>query len=693
MLVVLPIVTLVLLFVWLRRKGHESRHAMMAAALIWGILLTAFTEILSLFQGFEPSGLTFCWGNGFQDCTWISFLWSLFFVTIGWILAWLLPGFSLSGLALFWGASVGIMSLLVWQQKSFKETQEQSQEHAIHIWRNVWVWCIVFIVATVGAIAFISPPNNWDSMTYHLGRVLHWIQNQSVDHYQTNIPRQLYSGPWGSYAIAHLQILTDSDRLFNIPQWLAMVGSIIGVSLIAKQLGADIRGQILAALICATLPIGILQGSSTQTDYIIAFWVVCFAYFTLKTLQEQCTLTYVPYLGASLGLAILTKGTAYLYVFPFCIWLGISGLWQLRWRLWQPIIGVGAIALALNAAYYIRNYIWFGSILGPSTNQQAGGFNLVFFISGIIRNLALHISTPVPSINQILINAIEQFHQVVLGISAEEPSITSPPGQNFGLHSLINHEDLAGNGLHLLLTFLALGYFLGKYRQMQPRQRYFLGVYFLAVAAGFLLFCALIIWSPWRSRLHLSVFVLAAAFVGTVFGNLIQRRLLANSLAGLLFVSSLLWVFFNESRPLIANSQIVETDQVVNIFNQSRRDLYFINRPDLQQPYTAATDWLRSQSCSQIGLSIGGDTWEYPLWMLLGEEIGGNPVRIKHVNVSNKTSVGAVFQKETFTPCAIFAYDSDAAQQSELTENQRKYTQAWSQEGMRIFWDSNVSLK
>jgi hypothetical protein len=652
MLVVLPILTFVLLLVWLRRKGHESRHAIMAAALIWGVLLTAFTEIPSLLHGFSLAGLAFCWG-----------------------------------------ASVGACGWLVWRQKAPKETKEKFQEHAPHLWRNVWVWCIVFIVATVGAIALISPPNNWDSMTYHLGRVLHWIQNQSVDHYPTNIPRQLYSGPWGGYAIAHLQILTGSDRLFNFPQWFAMVGSIIGVSLIAKQLGADSRGQILAALICATLPIGILQGSGTQTDYIVAFWMVGFAYFTLKTLQEQCTLAYVPYLGASLGLAVLTKGTGYLYALPFCIWLGISGFWQLRWRLWKPILGVGAIALALNLAYYARNYAWFGSILGSSEQQQTEGFNLAFLISGIVRNLALHISTPVRSINLILINAIEQFHEVVLGISVEEPSITSPPGQNFGLHSLINHEDLGGNGLHLLFAFLAVGYFLIKRRQLPRRQQYFLGVYFIAVAAGFILFSTLIAWSPWRSRLHLSVFVLATAFIGTVFGNLIQRRLLANSLAGLLFVSSLLWIFFNESRPLIANSQIVETDRVINLFNQSRYDMYFINRPDLQAPYTEATEWLRSQNCSQIGLSIGGNTWEYPFWILLGNEINGEIVQIKHVNIANKTSEHTSSQDSNFAPCAIFAFGSDAAQKSEITTNQRGYAQVWSQEGMRIFWHDKVSLK
>lgn len=46
----------------------------------------------------------------------------------------------------------------------------------------------------------------------------------------------------------------------------AVAGSLIGVSLSASELGADRRGQILAVLVCATLPMLVLQGSSTQND-------------------------------------------------------------------------------------------------------------------------------------------------------------------------------------------------------------------------------------------------------------------------------------------------------------------------------------------------------------------------------------------------------------------------------------------
>ena len=58
------------------------------------------------------------------------------------------------------------------------------------------------IVVMAGLTAIVAPPNTYDSMTYHLPRVMHWIQNQSVAHYPTHIPRQLHFPP-GAEFIPH----------------------------------------------------------------------------------------------------------------------------------------------------------------------------------------------------------------------------------------------------------------------------------------------------------------------------------------------------------------------------------------------------------------------------------------------------------------------------------------------------------
>ena len=94
------------------------------------------------------------------------------------------------------------------------------------------------IALTTAVIALVAPPNNWDSMTYHMSRVEHWRVNNSVAHYPTNIEWQLYLNPWAEFAILQFQTLGfGSDRLANLVQWFAFVGSMVGVSLLVRILG------------------------------------------------------------------------------------------------------------------------------------------------------------------------------------------------------------------------------------------------------------------------------------------------------------------------------------------------------------------------------------------------------------------------------------------------------------------------
>ena len=50
--------------------------------------------------------------------------------------------------------------------------------------------------------------------------------------------RQVESGPFAAFAVMHLYLLTDSDRLVNLVQWGAMLLSTIGVAWIANEIAA-----------------------------------------------------------------------------------------------------------------------------------------------------------------------------------------------------------------------------------------------------------------------------------------------------------------------------------------------------------------------------------------------------------------------------------------------------------------------
>jgi 4-amino-4-deoxy-L-arabinose transferase-like glycosyltransferase len=484
-----------------------------------------------------------------------------------------------------------------------------------------------------------------------MSRVAHWIQNRSVENYPTSILRQLHQNPQAEFDILNFQILSGGDRLANLIQWFSMIGSLVGVSLLAGELGAGLRGQIFAAVFAGTIPMGILQASSTQNDYVVAFWLVCLAYYALR-LKAHGNPLYALATGASLGLAILTKPTAYIYAFPFMVWFGLSLTKSRHARGLALIMLVVTTSLVINLGHYTRNYRLYGSPMGPG--QEGGAYryaNDVFTIpsatSGVIRNIGLHIGTPFRQVNAVLERGVYGMHRFI-GIDPNDRRTTWSGGE-FHVGRTSAHEDLAGNPLHLVLIAGCIPYLFLRRRNKQDA-RY----YFVCVLAAFLLFSLYLKWQPWHSRLQLPLFVLWSPVIGLALSEIRYRRF-ANLIMVILLLGAMPWVVHNSSRPLIGERSIVGTD---------RDARYFANWPSLYEPYKRSAQFLSRSGCSDIGLILGGDDFEYPFWVFLNEH-NGRKVRLEHVNVRNISRTEEMnYPFAYFTPCAVIVVGTD--QSSEL---------------------------
>jgi 4-amino-4-deoxy-L-arabinose transferase-like glycosyltransferase len=220
-------------------------------------------------------------------------------------------------------------------------------------------------------LALIAPPNTHDSLQYHMSRVMHWIVNHSVDFYATSIDRQLWMPPFAEYSILHLYLLAGNDWFVNLVQWFSMAGSVVAVTLIAGQIGVKPRGQWFAALFTLTLPIGILQSTSTQTDYAAAFWTMCVFYYILLESQQILFNKKAGFsinsilIGLSFSLGVLTKGTVYAIVFPLFVYFLIVLIQKHLWKVITGMVLLGSMCtLTLNGPIWLRNYSIYRSILG-----------------------------------------------------------------------------------------------------------------------------------------------------------------------------------------------------------------------------------------------------------------------------------------------------------------------------------------
>jgi hypothetical protein len=99
---------------------------------------------------------------------------------------------ALSGLQLLVSWTIGVVGIMCWLRYWTRFLQTSWSRLWWRFWGNSRLEQLMALgVLALGLVtlvtALLAPPNNWDSMTYHMARVAHWKQNRSVDFYPTNI--------------------------------------------------------------------------------------------------------------------------------------------------------------------------------------------------------------------------------------------------------------------------------------------------------------------------------------------------------------------------------------------------------------------------------------------------------------------------------------------------------------------------
>jgi hypothetical protein len=497
----------------------------------------------------------------------------------------------------------------------------------INLLTGFLVGTIIFILIATFAAAILYPPNNWDSMTYHMARVANWISNKSVSFYPTAITRQNYQMPLAEFAIMHLQILTGCDLYANLVQWMSFLVLILLGFLIAGEFGLTNRQQLISAIIIATLPMAILQASSTQNDLVVSSFLMCFCLFMVR-LRVALSAENLLFAAISFGLALFTKGTAFVYSAAIGISLSIPVLMKGmhdRNRLFKAATALFLIVLLgllLNLGHFWRNFLLYGHPLSTEAEKYRNEeISAGILLSNIMRNGALHIGTPSTRINWYQYRAL----QLVLGSQLNNPKTTFYGKLKI---SHTRHEDTAGNLIHIYIAIigvfvLPITFFWGRHNRLIW--------YAIGVALGTVLYCAILKWQPWASRLHMPLFALAAPlFAITITSDIIRvNRRIGFLIILCMVLYSLPYALANQTRSLVT----------LEWNDNDRMKLYFAARKRLFNDYNAVMNVLKDEDIKEVGLYLGYNDYEYPFWAFAKRE--NNNMRnmiFRHVGVSNLSS-------------------------------------------------------
>lgn len=492
---------------------------------------------------------------------------------------------------------------------------------------------VIFISIFIQGIVY--PPNNWDSLTYHMARIPSWISHQSIEHFPTSIFRQLYQPPFSEIVIMHLNVLSGSDYLSNSVQFVFLVFSLLLILNIVEFFDLPNSYKLIAIVLTITVPEIILQASSTQNDIVVSFFILSTIYFTLKSLKEFNIKNQV-YLGLSIGIGLLTKGTSYIYLAPIIILFAIaiiSRLFKTKNNIYfyYPIVIV-LIVISINSGHFIRNYKLSNNFLGidKSESMMYSNQNMTpkLLVSNIIKNAGLH-TGPYP-INYLSDKVIFKLHSL-MGVNINNPD-TNIAGMHYtGSPDVPNHEDSASNPFHFIL--LLLSFIFISYNFLKTKKAGIITIYILMFILQVVLFSFYLKWQPWNTRLHVPLFLIAIPIIIYAANKSHIFLKTQQIIIPILIIYAFGLILFNKSRPILSNEYTSPIKLTDNRFKK-----YFTNRPELYNEYKFVLDNINKTDAKNIGLMLGTDDWEYPLFTTSYIE-NINPIHLKVTNISKKIPI------------------------------------------------------
>jgi hypothetical protein len=215
---------------------------------------------------------------------------------------------------------------------------------------------VAVLLAYELVLGLTVPPDNWDSVSYHLTRVAAWLHHGGV-FWVPNAPTDRINEfqPLAEQQLLYLFAATGSGRLYALPQFLAELALLVCVYGSARRLGYGVRPSSVAACLFATFGVVAYEATTAQND-LVAASVVSAAAFLLLGWQAREDVVAGVAAGVGLGVKLTT----------ILAWPVLIGLALLRGgrTTARAAVGVAAAFAAVGCWGFVLNLAQTGHLLG-----------------------------------------------------------------------------------------------------------------------------------------------------------------------------------------------------------------------------------------------------------------------------------------------------------------------------------------
>ncbi len=489
---------------------------------------------------------------------------------------------------------------------------------------SILFWTISILTIAQVYLIFNTPPNEWDSMTGHLNRILYFLNQGTTEHFiGTNFNVDTYPKSFCSIQVYPFLMSGYNEHFFKLPNYGSFWLICFGTYGILKQLGASYKSRLLGSLIVFLSPNIIMQSILTDTDIVLGAYLVSIIYLILVFKNTQ-RLIYIYFVGLAFGLALSHKIT---FVFSFLplliIYLFVifsssqyKILYKLKHFIYAHLIG---IIFFVAPTGYITNYLYYNHPIGPevATRHQSveragslpnlmvqGSRNVVRYTFDLLNFDGLRNWTIVEE-KQILLKSklakLDKYFNLGLESTIDFTIIPFSFNRRF---EFFNGSPIYGSIFILLILPAIFIYF--------RRPNFIKGIFLSAFILHFLILAYSAPYDPWKGRYMISSLIYIVPFfiyIGDYFFYQAPARFFK-----LTFVFTITIISISALSTIGLNLRALPFDAYgrKSILKLNRMEALTVSRPDITLAYQNFDKIVPSNAI--VALGTINDDYEYPLW-------------------------------------------------------------------------------
>lgn len=383
---------------------------------------------------------------------------------------------------------------------------------------------IAFFMIARTLLALIIAPHDADSNSYHLPRIIYWIQHQSVDYYDTHVMRQLFSPVFAEYINLNVWLLTGGDFFINMLQNFSAYGCLILLYGIIRELGCGIKWALFGCILALTMNIFAAESMTSQVDLAGTFYLMILTYLIIEVLyKSKLTIFQFMLLGLVSGFIYITKTNACAPAAVIIIYVVLVKIFHGNFRIIPlGIISLICIGLIVSTTFY-RNYNAFDGDFMAFNEHSMNNANFGSIVIGTLSpkyvsiNIIKNLCTIGVERNALLLDSAVKTLANVLKIDINAPQLT---WSNIPFHIQYSAGLVSANAhlvtpLFLMASVISLIYLI-------KRKTITEGLMFALILS---MFSILIIlrWQPWASRLILPALMVVIISIVYYFSEITKK--------------------------------------------------------------------------------------------------------------------------------------------------------------------------